>query len=190
MRARRLAFALLATIALATPAQAQFNPFGAYYNNVARAAAGNDAARVDELVGTGSSPNETDDDGYAGLHYAAMNGNLPIIAVLIKAGARIDQRDRLGNTPLCLAADREQNEAAKLLVSAGADVNAQNRDGTTPLMIAAQHGDLELVRVLLAHSADPSKLDYTGRDAASWAADSHRPAVLSAIQRALASGRR
>jgi ankyrin repeat protein len=191
MKTRRLALALpitllWAALVLSTPARAQLNPFGAYYSNVAHAAANNDAARVNELVGTGSNPNETDDSGYAGLHYAAMNGNLPMIAVLIKAGARIDQPDRLGNTPLALAAARGRDGAAKLLIAAGADVNAQNRDGMTPLMLAAQRGDLELVRALLAHGADPGKTDYTGHDAASWAQDSHRSAVLATIRRALA----
>ncbi|HJU17369.1 MAG TPA: ankyrin repeat domain-containing protein [Stellaceae bacterium] len=191
MKAHRLAplFLLALCVALAAPAQAQINLFGGYYSNVARAAAANDAARVNELVGTGSTPNETDDNGYAGLHYAAMNGNLAMIAVLIKAGARIDQRDRLGNTPLSLAAARGQDEAAKLLIAAGANLNAQNRDGMTPLMIAAQHGDLTLVRALIAQGADAGKLDYTGHDAASWAADSHRPAVVAVIRRALAGAR-
>jgi ankyrin repeat protein len=112
-----------------------------------------------------------------------------MISVLIKAGARIDQPDPVGDTPLALAAARGQDEAANLLIAAGADLNAQNRNGMTPLMIAAQRGGLELVRALLAHGADPGKLDYTGHDAASWAADSHRPAVLAAIRRALASRR-
>lgn len=190
MKTRRLAPFLLialagAVLALAGPARAQLDPFAALRNNVARAAASGDAAQVQVLVGTGNNPNETDDSGYAGLHYAAMNGNLPIIAVLIKAGARIDQRDPLGNTPLSLAAARGQDEAAKLLIEAGADLNAQNHDGMTPLMLAAQHGDLDLVRTLLAHGANPRKLDYTGRDAAGWARDSHRPAVVAAIRRAL-----
>ena len=190
MKARLLAPALLAALVLAVPARAQLNPFGAYYRNIAHAAANNDAARVEELLGTGSNPDETDDRGYAGLHYAAMNGNLPMIAALIKAGASIDQRDRLGNTPLALAAARGQDEAAKRLIDAGADADAQNRDGMTPLMIAAQRGDLELVRALLAHGANPRERDFTGRDAASWARDSHNPAVEQALTQALAARRR
>src|SRR5579875_2713146 len=113
MRISRLVPALLVVLLLSTSAGAQLNPFGAYYSNIARAAASNDAARVNELVGLGSNPNETDDSGYAGLHYAAMNGNLPMIAVLIKAGARIDQRDRLGNTPLARDAADDRRAARR-----------------------------------------------------------------------------
>ncbi|MGH7110122.1 MAG: ankyrin repeat domain-containing protein [Stellaceae bacterium] len=195
MKTRRLAPILLialtgAVLGLTGPARAQLDPFAALRNNVARAAASGDTARVQVLVGTGNNPNETDDSGYTGLQYAAMNGNLAMITVLVKAGARIDQRDPLGNTPLCLAAARRQDEAAKLLIASGANLNAQNHDGMTPLMLAAQHGDLDLVRLLLAHGANPRKLDFTGRDAASWALDSHRPAVVAAIRRALAEAKR
>ena len=54
----------------------------------------------------------------------------------------------------------------------------------TPLMIAANRGDVEIVQALLAKGASVTKTDYTGRDAAGWAAESHRPAVVQAIKRA------
>lgn len=170
-------------------ARADINLFGDYYRNVARAAAQNDAATVAELVGTGANPNEVDEQSRTGLHYAAMNGNLQIIAILIKASAKLDARDKLGNTPLHLAAGRDQTEAIKLLLEVGAAVDPQNHDGMTPLMVAASHGDLEIVRALLAKGASVAKTDYTGRDAAGWAADSHRPAVVEAIRRAQSAKR-
>lgn len=199
MKVRRLvpAFSLLlagavlawAVLAGAAPAHAQLDPFAALRDNVARAAAGNNAGLVEELVGTGNNPNATH-RGYTALHYAAMFDNTEMIAALVKAGARVDAHDRLGNTPLLLAAARRQDEAAELLIKDGADLNAQNHDGMTPLMAAAEHGDLTLVRFLLAHGADPRKHDYTGRGAANWAEDGHHPSVLAAIRRALAEARR
>jgi uncharacterized protein len=187
------AIAVLAAVALITfvaPARAQLNlnPFGAYYDNVARAAAQNDADKVRELVGGGDgNPNQTDDSSRTAMHYAAINGNLQIIAILIKAGAKLDPVDPLENTPLHLAADNGQTEAAKLLLDAGAEVDPQNKGGLTPLMIAASRGNLDLVRALLAKGANPNKSDYTGRDALSWAEDSHRAAVVDAISRAQAA---
>lgn len=193
MKLRRLIPALIvlagAVLAGTGPARAQLDPFAAFRDNVARAAAGNDTARVEMLVGTGNSPNATH-RGYTALHYAAMFDNTEMIAALVKAGAQIDAQDRLGNTPLLLAAARRQDEAAELLVKDGADLNAQNHDGMTPLMAAAEHGDLTLVRLLLGHGADPRKHDFTGRSAANWAEESHRPAVLAAIRHALAEATR
>ncbi len=189
MRTRRTAMlglaACAATISGAPAARAALNLWGDYYDNVARAAAQNDAEQVRQLVGSGEgNPDMVDDDQRTGLHYAAMNGNLQILAILIKAKAKLNVEDKLGDTPLHLAADRGQTEAAKLLLDVGAEVDPQNKDGLTPLMIAASRGNLELVRALLAKGASVTKTDYTGRDALGWAQDGHRPAVLQALARA------
>ena len=174
----------LALLLAAGDAHAQFNLFDNYYDNVARAAAQNDAGKVRRLVGSGSSPNQTDDQTRTGLHVAAINGNLQIAAILIKAGAKTDVTDKLGNTPLHYAADRNQVEMAKLLLDLGAAPDPVNRNGMTPLMIAAGRGDLEIVTALLAKGANPNKTDFTGRDAIGWASDSRRPIVVQTLQRA------
>jgi uncharacterized protein len=182
-----LGLAMIALVMLGSTARAQLNinPFSAYYDNVARAAAKNDAEAVRQLVGGGSgNPNQLDDSSRTAMHYAASNGNLQIIAILIKADAKLNPVDPLGDTPLHLAVEQNQIEAAKLLLDAGADVDPQNKDGMTPLMIAASHGNLEMVRALLAKGANPAKTDYTGRDAVSWAQDGHRPAVIDTLTRA------
>jgi uncharacterized protein len=199
MSTRRTAISVLALAGLvifgsaifgsAARAQLSINPFSAYYDNVARAAAQNDAEKVRQLVGGGAgNPNQTDDSSRTAMHYAAVNGNLQIIAILVKADAKLNVPDQLGNTPLHLAADQNQTAAAKLLLDVGAAVDPQNKDGLTPLMIAASHGNLELVRALLAKGASPTKTDYTGRDALGWAQDGHRPAVVEALTRAQANG--
>lgn len=184
-----LAFAVPAAIAGGPPLHAQINPFSGYYENVARAAGQNDAAQVRELIANNDNPNQTDEEGRTGLHYAATNGNLTIIAILIRAKAKLDPKDKLGNTPLHLAADRNQVEAAKLLLGVGAPVDSENKNGMTPLMMAASHGNIEIVQALLANGASVSKTDFTGRDAAGWAVESRRPAVVQAIKRAQ-SGKR
>ena len=182
-------FAIAALVLLlgAEGARADFNPFNVYYDNIARAAADNDANKVRQLVTSGNSPNETDEETRTGLHVAAIKGNLSIVAILIKAKARLDITDKLGNTPLHYAADRDQVEMVKLLIDAGASPDPTNRDGVTPLMMAARRGNLELVSALLAKGANPRKTDFTGRDALGWASDSRRPLVVQALQRAAAT---
>jgi len=176
--------AALSTAVLGSAARADVNIFGEYWENVARAASQNDAAKVRSLLANDGNPNQTDEEARTGLHYAAMDGNLTIIAILIKASAKLDVKDKLGNTPLHLAADRNQIEAARLLLDVGAPVDAENKNGMTPLMIAANRGNLDIVQALLAKGASVTKTDFTGRDAAGWAAESHRPAVVQAIKRA------
>jgi uncharacterized protein len=183
-RAAILGLAMISFVVAGSASQADFNPFSNYYSNVARAAAKNDAEAVRQLVGGDGNPDQTDEQSRTALHYAAINGNLEIIAILIKANAKLNVEDPLGDTPLHLAVDHNQTEATQLLLDVGAQVDPQNKDGLTPLMIAASHGNLELVRALLAKGASPTKTDYTGRDALGWAQESHRPAVIEAISRA------
>src|SRR5689334_7438014 len=187
MKTRLTAVIVLAALGVAvvgSAPHADVNIFGGYWENVARAARQNDAAQVRSLLANDGNPNQIDDEGRAGLHYAAMNGNLTIIALLIKASAKHDAKDKLGNTPLHLAADRNQVEAAKLLLDIGSPVDAENKNGMTPLMMAANRGNIEVVVALLAKGASVTKTDFTGRDAAGWALESHRPAVVQAIKQA------
>src|SRR6266851_3830824 len=179
-----LGIAAVAVLSGGPAPRAQLNPFGSYYENLARAAKQNDSGAVRALIGNNANPNQTDEESRTGLHYAAVNGNLRIIAILIKAGAKLDPKEKLGNTPLHLAAERDQAEAAQLLLDAGAAVDAENKNGMTPLMMAASRGNVEIVNALIAKGADVAKTDYTGRDVAGWAADSRRPAVIQAIKRA------
>src|SRR5438132_4105428 len=150
--------AALAALSAAT-ARAQLNPFGSYYENVARAAKQDDSGSVRLLISNGANPNQTDEESRTGLHYGAISGNLRIIAILIKAGARLDPKEKLGNTPLHLAGERAQVQAARLLLDAGATVDAENKNGMTALMMAARAGKLEIVNALLGKGANIPNTD-------------------------------
>jgi ankyrin repeat protein len=168
-------------------AQLNLNPFAGYYANIPRAAQANDVAKIRSLLSDGTSPNQTDENGgTTGMHVAASTGNLQIMAILYKAGGDINQRDAVGSTPLDYAAEHDHLEGAKLLVEMKANVNTQNKNGMTALMFAAKTGDVELVRMLLAGGANAGMLDYTGRDAAGWALDSHRQLVVQTLKDAAA----
>lgn len=80
----RLAIALgLAALFVMTAAA----PAGAeYFDNAARAARANNAGALREiLAGEDAKPNQTDDEQRTAMHYAAVNGNTEIIAILVKA---------------------------------------------------------------------------------------------------------
>jgi len=182
--------ALFLISAAMLPARAEWSPFGSYWGNVARAAAQNDANQVRQMIASGSNPNEVDENNRTGMHIAAMNGNLQIMAILVKGNAKSDPRDKLGNTPLHYATDRDRLEAVKLLLDLKAPVDAENKQGMTALMMAAARGNLEIVQALLSHGASPTKADFTGRDAAGWALESKKPAVAQAIKRAALTTKR
>ena len=69
---------------------------------------------------------------------------------MVKARAKLDFRDPLGNTPLFYAADRGQLDMAKLLLDHGAKVNAKDDSGKTPLIIALEYKQTEMAKLLRA----------------------------------------
>ena len=79
---------------------------------------------------------------------------VPIISVLIEAGANVNTRDRNGRTPLHDALD--DFSAAAYLLSMGASVNIANNLGDTPLHIAVLSSSrAAVVSLLVGHGADP-----------------------------------
>jgi ankyrin repeat protein len=80
-------------------------------------------------------------------------GHFEVTKLLLKAGAKIDQVGRHGETALMLAAAAGHEAIVRLLLASGAAVNALARDGGTPLMHAANNGHAACVRALLENGA-------------------------------------
>jgi ankyrin repeat protein len=85
-----------------------------------------------------------------------------IAKALVSHGARLDQVDEMGRTPLIAACMTPR--ALKVLVASGADVNARDGSGLTPLMHCSYMKDA--VEALLEAGADPSLQDRNGMTAA------------------------
>jgi ankyrin repeat protein len=81
----------------------------------------------------------------------------------------VNQRDKIGQTMLHVAAFRGHHEAAELLIKSGADVNAVDIDSEskpsfreTPLHIAARHGTWRVAKILLQNGADANARTRSG----------------------------
>jgi ankyrin repeat protein len=101
-------------------------------------------------------------DGFTALGLASFFGHLDAAALLIEAGARVNDasRNAMRVAPLHSALAGGHAEIVELLLAAGADVNAVQADGYTPLHEAAQNGDQVLSERLVAAGADPlARLD-------------------------------
>lgn len=86
-----------------------------------------------QLIKRGADVNKT---GWTALHYAASNGQLAIISLLIEHSAYIDAESPNGTTPLMMAAMYGSPEAVKLLLQEGADPQLKNQQGLTALQFA------------------------------------------------------
>lgn len=98
---------------------------------------------------------------------AALEG----IKALIKAGANVNAKDFLGNTPLTKAATFKHVETVKVLIDAGADVNMPGLAGNTPLICACLYSapPQTLLNILLDSGANPKVKGEKGRRAIDYA---------------------
>ncbi|KAJ5654972.1 hypothetical protein N7490_001975 [Penicillium lividum] len=77
--------------------------------------------------------NHVDDCRNTALDHAIRISPVPIIAALIRLGADLDHRDKLGFTPLMNACHLGRDEAIHCLIDHGADVTATNTFGNSAL---------------------------------------------------------
>src|SRR5207253_1506577 len=109
--------------------------------NAARAANWSD---VRSLISKGlpvESVNAADSDGTRALHWAIRADEVQIASLLLKAGADPNAENRLGVTPLYLAAQNGSAEIIKSLLAAGANANKVDRaTGESILMTAVRSG--------------------------------------------------
>lgn len=97
--------------------------------------------RAAALIERGAEVNQ---EGWTALHYAATVGNLELIDVLVKRGAKLDARAPGGTTPLMMAARHGRVEAAKRLLGAGADSTLRADLGMDAADFAASQGHGEM----------------------------------------------
>lgn len=102
---------------------------------------------------------------------AAERGDMPIVRLLVAAGAQVDDACgcSTGETPLWAAAVTDYPEVVSFLLDHGANPNVPGALGHAALHVAAMRGWTQLAHTLLVHGADPRLTDEAGRTALDWA---------------------
>jgi ankyrin repeat protein len=88
--------------------------------------------------------------GWTPLHYAATNGHVEIIRLLLDNHAYIDAGSPNGSTPLMMAAMYGTTDAVKELLDAGADPSLKNTLGLSAIDFARQVQRDDVVAVIAA----------------------------------------
>src|SRR5439155_17012621 len=96
-----------------------------------------------------------EEGGFTPLLIAARSDDAASAALLVAAGANVNEAAPSGTTPLVVAAHSGHGAVAGLLLEKGADPRAAGA-GYTALHAAVLRGDVPLVKALLAHGADPN----------------------------------
>ena len=99
-------------------------------------------------------------DRKTALHFATLSGNVPIVRLLLEAGASTRVPHDYKHAPLELAITQDKYAVCSALLDHGADANEPNADGCSPLQAACASLGLkyamEIVEALLRHGADPN----------------------------------
>lgn len=111
--------------------------------------------------------------GFTALHCVVSkachhNGvSIPVLQLLLDAGADLEIGDNLSYTPLhaaCIASGKNRDILhVELLLKAGASVKRPNNARESPLHLALLNENAALVQLLLEFGADIHEKDYTGR---------------------------
>jgi ankyrin repeat protein len=116
------------------------------------------------------------------LHAAALNNRVDDALRLIRRGLPVDVPDRVGTTPLMVAAAFGNVDVAEALLDAGANPNAHDAaNGTAPLHFAALAGHAAIVRLLLGRGAAIAIRDGHGESPLHYAAYYNRGAMIEAL---------
>ena len=116
-----------------------------YYTNLGR------ADDVKLLLKQGASPNQANESGVPLLALASARKDseaLPVLKVLVAAGADINAKDSLGQTALFYAAREDNIANLKYLLSKGINYYSADRAGNIARTIAFQAGHKDIVEAL------------------------------------------
>ena len=111
------------------------------------------------------------------LSWAAQEGRLSLVELLIKGGADLDGIDGKGYTPLQRASENGHEAVVRLLIDNGADAKAQKRGGWTALMSASGSGHEAVARLLIDNGADVKAQNDSGWTALMSAAHNGHEAI-------------
>jgi ankyrin repeat protein len=121
------------------------------YEDFRDAAIADNVVVIQKLIKQGFDPNTAYDNGNRALHLAAFEGAIKVADLLVKLReVDVDQANASGETPLMIAALRNQKALFEALLARKAEVN---KPGWTALHYAASTGQTDLVAALLERYA-------------------------------------
>jgi len=103
------------------------------------------------------------------------------VAKVLAQGARVNAKDKEGNTALIYAAENGHVAVAQLLIDKGAKVDAKGKRGETALMWATFSNRLETAKLLIEKGADVNEKDKYGKTALMFAAEHGHVAVAKLL---------
>ena len=104
------------------------------------------------------------------LHFAAENGHVDVVIVLLDNGADVNIVDAYNATALHYTAENGHVDVAKTLIQNGADVNAADFEKLTALHHTAEYAHIDVAKVLIQNGAELNAVNGNKRTALHFAA--------------------
>ena len=121
--------------------------------------------------------------GYTPLHLAARYGHQQMAILLMRKGARLDERDCTGATPIHVVACH--NHAGLIFTfshpNIGGDINTKTSNGSTPLHSAASCGAVDVIDYLRYKRANLTAVDDNGLTALHYSIRNIKSSELNRI---------
>ena len=185
----RASIRLAAPVVLALLAGCRARPVGPYTDSpdltpLMNAAAHKDLDRAKTLIAEGANVNERDAIGQTALYEAIdrrtvddenqpVHDNLPMVKLLLKAGADPNQLETFDRSPLAVSLTREyaNPDVTLLLLRSGAKVPQSCDDDDSLISLATQQSTIEVMKALIDHHAPLDCQEKSrGETALHWAA--------------------
>jgi ankyrin repeat protein len=150
--------------------------------NIFEASATGQTARVRDLLNTDPALlNAYAADGFHPLGLAAFFGNKETVAVLLHAGADVNQQSResMKVSALHSAAAARRPDIVEMLLARGASPNVKAEGGITVFHEVAATGQLALAEMLLKHGGDVNAADNSGKTPLGHAINSRQDAMVA-----------
>ncbi|KAJ5929153.1 hypothetical protein N7454_007001, partial [Penicillium verhagenii] len=126
-----------------------------------------DTQSVRLLLEHGADVNSSEQSyNWTSINYAALNGSLDLVKLLLQKGANITIPNCHGWTPIHSASMIGHVDILSALLQASVgDLDIRDRSGRTPFMIAAVGGHFETLRYLSSKGSSPDLKDIFGANA-------------------------
>jgi len=184
------------------------------YEDLIVAVANDRADEVKRLIARGMDASSVDSNGDPLLFTAARSGYRATVEVLLAAKAKVNAKNRVGDTPLMgaalnghldivrklraqgadldsrgwtpliYAATGGHDDVVTYLLDQGANINAQSPNGTTALMMAVREARASTFDLLLRRGADVNHRNENGVSALDWAKRGNETAMVEKLRRA------
>ena len=127
----------------------------------------NDLETVMALTAAGADVNAVDASGNTPLHSAAHLGNLDLLRFLLKKGARLEQKNQWGATPLLTACGSRLAtiELLDCLIAEGANLSAADQYGQTALILSVIYPKADFIKRLLKEGVNVNQATRRGHTA-------------------------